>query len=240
MDKKHVLIFGSEGYIGLDLQKRFDLEKYSLICIDQKPQDQVQKESNKVYLQLDITSEEDQKFLVSYLERENIEIHYLVYLVGINTMDNFFTITDENWDKTFQTNIKSFVFLLKKIYHFFAKKVAIVTVASQNGVVAHEDRIAYGTSKAALIHLTKNLSIDFLKDKSRDIKVNCVSPSYVKNESNQTLLNSHQGRTYLNRIPYRKFLEAKDVSNVILFLLSEKSDAIRGQNIVVDYGYTII
>ena len=44
---KHVLIFGSEGYIGLDLQKRFDLEKYSLICIDQKPQDQVQKESTR-------------------------------------------------------------------------------------------------------------------------------------------------------------------------------------------------
>lgn len=122
MDKKHVLIFGSEGYIGLDLQKRFEREKCSLICIDQKPQYQVQKESNKVYLQLDITSEEDQKFLISYLERENITIHYLVYLIGINTMDNFFTITDENWEKTFQTNIKSFVFLLKNIYCFFAKK----------------------------------------------------------------------------------------------------------------------
>ena len=64
-------------------------------------------------------------------------------------------MTNEAWDKTFDINIKSFVFLLKSIYSSLSHRVSIVSVASQNGIVAHEDRIAYGTSKAALIHLTK-------------------------------------------------------------------------------------
>jgi NAD(P)-dependent dehydrogenase (short-subunit alcohol dehydrogenase family) len=240
--RKNVLILGSEGFIGRDLQSRFDREQYRLLCIDKKPksEDNVSDEEHKMFFQLDITEEKDRERFRLYLEEKDLSIHYVVNLIGINSLSNFFTITEQDWDQTFDTNVKSFVFFLKKIYSFFAEKVSIVNVASQNGVVAHEDRIAYGPSKSALIHLTKNLSIDFLKDKKRDIKVNCVSPSYVKNESNKDLLESHLGRKYLNRIPYKKFVEPKDVSNVIMFLLSDQSDAIRGQNILVDYGYTII
>ncbi|WP_033708300.1 SDR family oxidoreductase [Bacillus cereus] len=49
-----------------------------------------------------------------------------------------------------------------------------------------------------------------------------------------------EGNKLLKKIPYRKNIENSDFTNVILFLMSDKSDAIRGQNIVVDYGYTIV
>ena len=49
-----------------------------------------------------------------------------------------------------------------------------------------------------------------------------------------------EGNKLLKKIPYRKIVENSDFTNVILFLMSDKSDAIRGQNIVVDYGYTIV
>jgi enoyl-[acyl-carrier-protein] reductase (NADH) len=53
-------------------------------------------------------------------------------------------------------------------------------------------------------------------------------------------LKSFEGNKLFKKIPYRKFVKISDVTNVILFLMSDKSDAIRGQNIVVDYGYTIV
>ncbi|MDM5426708.1 SDR family oxidoreductase [Bacillus mycoides] len=49
-----------------------------------------------------------------------------------------------------------------------------------------------------------------------------------------------EGNKLLKKIPYREIVRISDVTNVILFLMSDKSDAIRGQNIVVDYGYTIV
>ncbi|WP_080116884.1 SDR family oxidoreductase [Bacillus cereus] len=49
-----------------------------------------------------------------------------------------------------------------------------------------------------------------------------------------------EGNKLLKKIPYREIVRSSDVTNVILFLMSDKSDAIRGQNIVVDYGYTIV
>lgn len=49
-----------------------------------------------------------------------------------------------------------------------------------------------------------------------------------------------EGNKLLKKIPYREIVRISDVTNVILFLMSDKSVAIRGQNIVVDYGYTIV
>ncbi|ACO26429.1 TPA: SDR family oxidoreductase [Bacillus cereus] len=235
----NILILGADGYIGKDLQTVIDDTK-NIYCIDKTYKEKVMKETNKVYFNLDVSQEEDIRFLSNYFEENNITIDGIINLIGVNTLSNFYNVTNEAWDKTFDINIKSFVFLLKSIYSSLSHRVSIVSVASQNGIVAHEDRIAYGTSKAALIHLTKNLSIDFLKDQQRDIKVNCVSPSYIINDNNESYLKSFEGNKLLKKIPYRKFVEISDVTNIILFLMSDKSDAIRGQNIVVDYGYTIV
>ena len=235
----NILILGADGFVGRDLQREIK-ESNNIYCIDKTYTEKVIVDTNKVYLKLDVNQEEDIRFLANYFEENNVTIDCVINLIGINTLSNFFNVTNAEWDKTFDLNIKCFVFLLKSIYSSFSERVSIISVASQNGIVAHEDRIAYGASKAALIHLTKNLSIDFLKDKNRDIKVNCVSPSYIINDSNESLLKSFKGDQLLKKIPYKKFVQISDVTNVILFLMSDKSDAIRGQNIVVDYGYTIV
>ncbi|WP_176586066.1 SDR family oxidoreductase [Priestia megaterium] len=239
MNQKNILILGANGFIGQALQDKLNNENY-IYCLDYTYTNEKKESNSKYQVKLDITKEEDVVKFSQYLEKNNIQIDAIVNLVGINTMSSFYNITDQDWDRTFDLNVKSYVFFLKAIYSSFAKQVAIVNVASQNGIVGHEERIAYGPSKAALIQLTRNLSIDFLKDRSRDIKINSVSPSYIKNESNESYLNSVEGKKLLQKIPYKKFVSISDVVNVITFLISSESDAIRGQNIVVDYGYTII
>ncbi|EKE3419301.1 SDR family oxidoreductase, partial [Enterococcus faecalis] len=158
-----------------------------------------------------------------------------------NPFQSFYSIDEEIWDYTFSVNLKSIVFMIKELYPLFKEQVAIVLIGSQNGVVGHEQRIDYGPSKAALIQLAKNLTLDFEKDQEKDIKVNVVSPSYILNQSNKQLLTeSFEGKKLLKKIPLKKFVQLEDVVAAIDFLLSDRSKAIRGQNIIVDYGYTIV
>lgn len=70
--------------------------------------------------------------------------------------------------------------------------------------------------------------------------MNCVPSSYIINDNNESYLKSFEGNKLLKKIPYRRFVGISDITNVILFLMSDKSDAIRGQNIVVGYGYIIV
>lgn len=79
-----------------------------------------------------------------------------------------------------------------------------------------------------------------MKDKKLIITVVYNSLSYSINNNNESYLKSFEGNKLLEKIPYMEFVGIPDVTNVILFLMSDKSDAIRGQNIVVDYGYTIV
>ncbi|HDV0860271.1 TPA: SDR family oxidoreductase, partial [Enterococcus faecalis] len=189
----------------------------------------------------DVTNLNNIRKIRKKLECERIKLDSLLFSVGINPFQSFYSIDEEIWDYTFSVNLKSIVFMIKELYPLFKEQVAIVLIGSQNGVVGHEQRIDYGPSKAALIQLAKNLTLDFEKDQEKDIKVNVVSPSYILNQSNKQLLTeSFEGKKLLKKIPLKKFVQLEDVVAAIDFLLSDRSKAIRGQNIIVDYGYTIV
>ena len=91
-----------------------------------------------------------------------------------------------------------------------------------------------------MIQFAKNFSVDVARNSDKDIKFNTISPGYIISNDSSPLFNSIKGKKLKQRIPYKKLVELEDISNVIEFLFSNKSEAIRGQNIVVDYGYTII
>lgn len=235
--KKNILILGADGFLGRGLPKE---EFNTCICVDKSYKNKSEKKDNCYCIKCNVSDKDDCNELIEILKGIDIKIDAVVNAVGVNKRVNFYNITDEIWDETFNTNVKGILFLLKKVYPFFSDNVSIVNIASQNGVVGHEDRIDYGPSKAALIQLTKNLSIDLLKDKSKDIKVNSISPSYIVNDSNKAFFDTKEGKKILNRIPYKKLVKVEDVVNLTMFLVSDKSNAIRGQNIVIDYGYTIV
>lgn len=167
-------------------------------------------------------------------------IDHIVHTCGINFQNDIFETTLLMTEKTFRTNTFSLIWILKILFHKFSNKVSVVAIASQNGVVAHEKRIDYGPSKSALIHLVKNLTIDFSILTDKDIKINSISPSYIINDDNADYLSSIEGKKLLKKIPYKKFVNVNDVVHAIEFLLHPNSDAIRGHNLVIDYGYTII
>lgn len=235
---KNLLVVGSSGYFGTSFIDK-TRKDFRFIGLDKVKYKGVE---NKLYREftIDVTKIEELAKVKKSLENENIKIDGILFSMGINPLKSFYDINEQKWDETFSVNLKSIVFIIKAMYSVFEDKVSLVLIGSQNGVVGHESRIDYGPSKAALIQLAKNLTLDFEQDKTKDIKVNVVSPSYILNDSNREyLLNSSDGKKLLKKIPLKKFVELEDVVGTVDFLFSSESRAIRGQNIVVDYGYTI-
>ncbi len=90
--------------------------------------------------------------------------------------------------------------------------------------------VAYGTSKAALINLTRYMATH-LADKN--IRVNCLSPGGVFNNQSEEFLKNYTALT-----PLKRMAKAEDYQGAILFLMSESSSYMTGANLIVDGGWT--
>jgi NAD(P)-dependent dehydrogenase (short-subunit alcohol dehydrogenase family) len=118
-----------------------------------------------------------------------------------------------------------------------ARAGAILNIASQAGLVAIEDRAPYGSSKAALIHLTKVLALEWA---SNGIRVNAIAPTFILTEMTRSTLEQKEwADKLLGRIPLGRFGDPEDIVGAAIYLLSDESALVTGQTIVVDGGYTL-
>lgn len=139
------------------------------------------------------------------------------------------------WRETMSTNLDG-IFLCSKAV-LPALKVsqgAIVNIASISGLRASTLRVAYGTSKAAVIHLTKQFAIE-LGDYG--IRVNCVSPGPVKTKLAAAVHTPEIIKAYYDGIPLNRSATEQEIAEAIYFLCSEKAAFITGQMIAVDGGF---
>lgn len=228
------MIVGADGLIGQSLQAKIST---NTILLDINYTNEFCTQSNKIHF--DVSSKNSIEKLVYYLNTHSVSISQLVYLVGKKDKNSIFTCSLEDWDEVLELNVTSFFKLFKHIYPYCSHNASIVTLSSQNGIVGHEDRIAYGPSKAAMIQLVKNLTIDLEKYSTKNIRINTISPSYIYNEGDIGYFNSYPGSVLKSRIPTNELIDINSVTSSILFLLSKNSKSIRGTNLIVDNGYTI-
>ncbi|QKY71284.1 SDR family oxidoreductase [Lentibacillus sp. CBA3610] len=235
---KRILVVGSEGLIGKEIQ-RILYSNYNLICLDKQIKRENQ-ETGIIDIECDITDKEELNAAYCKIKENKISIDGIVFAAGVTNKDSFFSLHRNSINEVIDVNVNSIIYVLKRLYDLLSLKVSIVCIASQNGCIGHEDRIIYGPSKAAIIQLVKNLTVDFTKYSNINLKINAISPGYIQDSYNEQFFATYPGKKYLERNPYEKLVKPLEVANIIQFLLSDKSDGIRGQNIAVDYGYTII
>jgi len=232
-----ILICGANGTLAENYISLYPNNDY--ILLDKDFENDFQHTNNSNIYRFDFNCKDDYMELKSYLSYNEFKIAGIVFFQGVQFANSFFSVTEKEWEKTLDINVKSILFTLKHLFTFIDNSCSIVVLASQNGVVGHINRIDYGTSKAALIHLVKNLSLEFAQVKEKDIKINCISPGYIYSEKSKDFLETYKGQILKAKIPYDSFVLPMDVSHTIDFLMSDKSMAIRGQNIILDYGYTL-
>jgi NAD(P)-dependent dehydrogenase (short-subunit alcohol dehydrogenase family) len=191
-------------------------------------------------LAVDLSSAGNISGFAESLQQASGGIDLLVNNAGVNVPKPALELTEDDWDTVLDTNLKGTFFLTTAVArHWVAAGTpgAIVNIASQAGIVAIEERAAYGTSKAGMIHLTKILALEWA---AAGIRVNAVAPTFVRTElTASTLSRPDWAAELLSRIPIGRFGEPEDVAGAVAFLLSDAASLITGHTLAVDGGYTI-
>jgi len=135
-------------------------------------------------------------------------------------------------------NLKSVFLLSQAVGRRFLQQGhgKIVNIASQAAVVALTNHLAYCTSKAALLALTKGLALEW---GPKNIQVNAISPTVVLTEMGKLAWAGEVGEAMKQKIPLRRFAEPEEIAAAAVFLASSAADMITGENLMIDGGYTI-
>lgn len=245
---KCVMITGAAGALGRVLACMFAERNANLVLTDLKHKyDKIdnlkheleEKFNVKVYcLVLDNTNCKMIEDVILELEEKNIEIDILVNNAGKNYFCDAIDVDENSWDSIVDVNLKGTFFLTKEIakYSIIRREGNVICISSQHGVVGNTERAPYCASKGAIINLVRALAIEWAK---YNVRVNCVSPTFIKSEGNEVILNSHKFiRNYLNNIPLKRYATPRDVSESVLFLASTMASMITGHNLIVDGGWT--
>jgi NAD(P)-dependent dehydrogenase (short-subunit alcohol dehydrogenase family) len=187
----------------------------------------------------DVRSREELQLAIKMLIAEAGHIDILVNNAGMNIRSKAFDVTDEEWETIMQTNLKS-AFLCSQLVgnHMREReKGRIINIASVAGQVALRTGVVYGATKAAMIQMTKILSLEWGK---HGILVNAIGPWYFKTPLTEKLLSDPD---YLGQIvartPLGRVGELQELVGPAVFLASPAASYITGQTLFVDGGMTI-
>lgn len=139
------------------------------------------------------------------------------------------------WREVMATNLDGVFLCTQALVPALAEtRGAIVNIASISGLRASTLRVAYGTSKAAVIHLTKQFAAE-LGDEG--IRVNCIAPGPVRTKLAMAVHAPEIIAAYYDAIPLNRYGEAREIGEGIAFLLSEAASFVTGQTLAVDGGF---
>lgn len=141
----------------------------------------------------------------------------------------------EQWRTVMDTNLDGVFLCTQALTAPLAEtKGAIVNIASISGLRASTLRVAYGTSKAAVIHLTKQYAAELGE---LGIRVNCIAPGPVRTKLAMAVHAPEIIAAYYDAIPLNRYGEAREIAEGIVFLLSDNASFISGQTLAVDGGF---
>lgn len=214
--KKNVLIIGSGSDIAkttINLLK----ENYNIIKIPSKKYDFRNLENIKK---------------INF----NFKIDHLIFFLGLNNPKKFTEYSNKEIIDHLNVNLNSVIILIKKILPKFLKNKKInkiILISSLYANFGRSTRLPYSTSKFALKGLCKNLAVEC---EGKNVIVNCIAPGFVDTKLTRKNLSENSLRKIIKKTPTKKLVEKKDISFLVEFLLSNKSNSINGEHIIVDGG----
>ena len=190
----------------------------------------------KIYvIKLDLLKKSSISNCVNEIYKISKNIDILVNNAGMLFNSLFQMTSEKQLQEMFQVNYFSQVYLTQIISRGMTKNKTgnIIFVSSTSGINGDYGRFAYSSSKAAILSTVKTLSKEL---SNYNIRVNAVSPGLT--ETDLMLSNTKEDiiKSEIEKISLKRIASTNEIADIILFLASEKSSYINGQNIVADGG----
>ncbi|WP_147915695.1 SDR family NAD(P)-dependent oxidoreductase [Ruania zhangjianzhongii] len=195
-------------------------------------------------LHCDVTEEDSIGAALDGVETELGVATVLVNAAGIASPTPALDIGRAEWDRMLAVNITGTFLPAQQ----FARRAiaaglegAVVNVSSMSGEIVNvpQTQAAYNTSKAAVAMLTKSLAVEWLP---AGIRVNAIAPGYFASDMTRDVAASdpQMAQEWHSRIPSGRMGEPDELGDLVVYLASDRSRYVVGQNVVIDGGYTLL
>jgi NAD(P)-dependent dehydrogenase (short-subunit alcohol dehydrogenase family) len=239
---KVALITGAARGIGLATAKRFLAEGWAVALLDiegtqlREAAASLADPVNVLTLHCDVSDAAAVNAAMARVNERFGRLDALVNNAGVAVFKPILETADDEWDRVLAVNLTGPFLCIKAVAPFMREHGggAIVNITSISGLRASTLRVAYGTSKAGLAHLTKQAAVELA---SLGIRVNAVAPGPVDTAMAKAVHSPAIRADYHDAIPLNRYGLEEELAEAIFFLCSERASYITGQLLAVDGGF---
>lgn len=243
LKNKVAIVTGSRRGIGYGIVLALAKEGCNVVVsdIDQKDCEKVVKKIEKMKVKglavrCDVSKKAEVDSLIAQAIKKFKRLDILVNNAGIFPFVSFENMTESDWDKVLNVNLKS-VFLCSQAAAKVMKHGSkIISISSIAAFVGFQGLTHYCSSKGGINGFTRALALELAPKK---INVNAVAPGAIDTPGIRIGLDEKARKQTIINIPWQRMGVPEDIANAVIFLASDKSDYITGQVIIVDGGWTI-
>ncbi|MBV7377523.1 SDR family NAD(P)-dependent oxidoreductase [Maritimibacter dapengensis] len=233
---KTAIVTGAARGIGLATTKLFVEEGWQVAMIDRDaPALMEAKVPGAFQVVCDVSDPAAVEHMVSDVLERSGRIDALVNNAGVADFGPIAETDFERWRDVMETNLDGVFLVSQACASALAEsRGAVVNIASISGLRASTLRVAYGTSKAGVMHLTQQQAAEWGE---HGVRVNCVCPGPVRTKLAMAVHTQDIIDAYHDAIPLNRYGSEEEIGNVIVFLCSDKASYVTGQVIAVDGGF---
>jgi len=240
---KSALITGAARGIGLATAKRFlaDGWRVALLDIDgatlARAAAAINAPERALALTCDVASADQIEAAVAQVKQHFGALDALVNNAGTAVFKPALETSLAEFQRTLDVNLTGPFLMTKACVPLMRRGAGIVNITSISGLRGSAMRVAYGTSKAALAHMTKQFALEL---SVRGIRVNAVAPGPVDTAMAKAVHTAAIRADYHDAIPLGRYGLEEELAEAIFFLCSERASYITGQTLAVDGGFDAI
>jgi NAD(P)-dependent dehydrogenase (short-subunit alcohol dehydrogenase family) len=237
MDQKCAIVTGAARGIGLATAKMFLEQGWRVALVDCDAEELAKQDgtADTLLLPLDMSKPEETEAMVARTLDWSGRVDALVNNAGVAEFGPVEETDFDGWRRVMATNLDGVFLCTQAATHALKdSRGSVVNIGSISGLRASTLRVAYGTSKAAVIHLTKQHAAELGE---YGIRVNCVCPGPVRTKLAMAVHTQDIIDAYHDAIPLNRYGSENEIAEVITFLCSDRASYVTGQVIAADGGF---
>lgn len=243
LKNKIAIVTGARQGIGYGIALAFAKEGCQVVVsdIDLKDCEKVVKEIEVLgvqglAVQCDVANKKEVERLVSETMKKFNRLDILVNNAGIFPFVPFLEMTENDWQKVLDINLKGAFFCAQAAAKVMKPNSKIINISSIAAFIGFEGLTHYCASKGGMNGMIRAMAIELAPKK---INVNAIAPGAINTPGLKAISNDEVVKQTIAAIPWARMGTPDDIAQTAVFLASDKADYITGQIIIVDGGFTL-